>query len=93
MSKKVREPFLAARIVNFILGITILALIVVVMVKKGGTDIYEIAIFALAAIENFIGATISFSEHKKVRGNICAVICAVFFIGTMLLTVQHLGII
>jgi len=93
MNKKVKEPFFAARILNFILGVTILALIVVVMFKKGGTDIYEVAIFTLAAIENFIGATISLSEHKKVRGNIYAVICAVFFIVAVLLTVQLLGII
>ncbi len=93
MNKRVKEPFFAARILNFILGVTILTLVVVVMLKKGGTDIYEVAIFALAAIENFIGATISLSEHKKVRGNIYAVFCAVFLIAAVLLTVKYLGII
>ncbi len=93
MSKKVREPFFAARILNFIIGITILAMVVVVMLKKGGTDIYEVAIFALAAIENFIGATISLSEHKKMRGNVYAVFCAVFLIVAVLLAVQFWEII
>lgn len=93
MSKKVKEPFLTARILNFVLGITILALVAWVMIKKGDTGIYETLIFALAAIENFIGATISFSEHKKVRGNIYAVICAVFLIIALILAVRLFGII
>lgn len=93
MNKKVKEPFLAARTLNFALGIVILALFIVVMIKKGDTEVYETVIFALAAVENFIGATISFSEHKRVRGNLYAVICAVFFIIALILAVRLFGII
>lgn len=93
MSKKVKEPFLTARILNFVLGIAILALAAWVVIKKGDTEIYETLIFALAAIENFIGATISFSEHKKVRGNIYAIICAVFLIIALIWAVRVFGII
>lgn len=92
MNKKIKEPFLAARVLNFVLGIVILSLAAIVMIKREDTVIYEALLFTLAAIENFIGATISFSEHKKVRGNIYAVICAVFFIIALLLAVRAFGI-
>lgn len=92
MNKKVKEPFLATRVINMILGFVILALVLLVIYKDGGTEIYEMMIFALAAVENFIVATVSFSEHKKVRGNIYAVICAIFFIIAIILAVRFLGI-
>lgn len=88
MNKKVKEPFLAARTMNLILGITILVLLFIVMIKENETEIYEMLIFALAAIENFTAATISFSEQKKVRGNIYAIICALFFIAALILAVR-----
>lgn len=93
MNKKAKEPFLAARTLNLLLGFVILALILVVIYKDSGTEIYETLIFALAAIENFIAATISFSEKKKLRGNIYAVICAIFVIVALVLAVRFLGII
>lgn len=89
MNQKVKEPFLTARAVNLILGILILVLLAVVIVKDDGREIYEMLIFALAAIENFIGATISFSEGKKVRGNICAVLCGVFLITVLILAMSY----
>lgn len=89
MSQKVKEPFFITRGVNLILGIVILALIVVVIVKDSGTEVYEMLIFVLAAIENFIGATISFSEGKKVRGNIYAIVCAVFLIVALILAMGY----
>lgn len=92
MNKKVKEPFLATRVINMILGFVILALVLLVIYKDGGTEIYEMMIFALAAVENFIVATVSFSEHKKVRGNIYAVICAIFFIIAIILAVRFLEI-
>ena len=89
MNKQVKEPFFGTRMVNFLLGITILALIVVVFIKQENTEVFEMIIFALAAIENFIGATISFSEQKKVRGNVYAVVCALFLIVALILAVRY----
>ena len=89
MNQKVREPFLRTRMLNFLLGIIILALIVVVIVKDSNTEIFQMLIFALAAIENFIGATVSFSEKKRVRGNVYAIVCAVFLIVALIIAVRY----
>ena len=89
MKRGLREPFFITRAINFILGVIILALMLVVLIKKSGTEIFEIIIFALAAIENFIGATISFSEKKKVRGNVYAIVCAVFLIVALILAMRY----
>ena len=89
MNRKVREPFLLTRMLNFLLGIIILALIVVVVVKDSNTEIFQMLIFALAAIENFIGATVSFSEKKRVRGNVYAIVCAVFLIVALIIAVRY----
>ena len=89
MKRGLREPFFITRAINFILGVIILALMLVVLIKKSGTEIFEIIIFALAAIENFIGATISFSEKKKVRGNVYAIVCAVFLIVALILAMSY----
>ena len=67
MKRGLREPFFITRVINLILGVIILALMLVVIIKKNDTEIFKIIIFALAAIENFIGATISFSEKKRVK--------------------------
>ena len=93
MDKRLREPFLITRAVNLILGIVILALMLVVLIKKSGTEVIKILIFVLAAIENFIGATISFSEKKKVRGNVYAIVCAVFLIVALILAMRYFIII
>lgn len=89
MNKQVKEPFLITRALNLILGIGILALFVARIVMDSGEEIFEMLIFALAAVENFIGATISFSQHKKVRGNIYAIICALFLIAALILAVRY----
>ena len=89
MKRGLREPFFITRAINFILGVIILALMLVVLIKKSGTEIFEIIIFALAAIENFIGATISFSEKKRVRGNVYAIVCAVFLIVALILAMGY----
>ena len=89
MNKKVKEPFLGIRTVNFLIGIVILALVVLVLLKREGTEIYEMILFALASIENFIGAIVSFSEQKKVRGNIYAIVCALFLIVALILAVRY----
>ena len=89
MNKKVKEPFFITRIVNFLLGIAILVLIILLMLNVTGREIFEMLIFALAAVENFIGATISFSEQKRVRGNIYAIVCAVFLIIALILAVRY----
>lgn len=89
MNKKVKEPFFITRIVNFLIGIAVLVLIILVMMNVTGREIFEMLIFALAAVENFIGATISFSEHKRVRGNIYAIVCAVFLIIALILAVRY----
>jgi heme/copper-type cytochrome/quinol oxidase subunit 4 len=89
MKRGLREPFFITRAINFVLGVIILALMLVVLIKKSGTEIFEIIIFALAAVENFIGATISFSEKKKVRGNVYAIVCAVFLIVALILAMRY----
>ena len=89
MNKKAREPFLIARICNLILGIAILVLLVMALVKENNTGILSVLVFALAAIENFIAATIHFSEQKKVRANVYAAICAIFMIIALILAVRY----
>ena len=93
MNKKVKEPFLAARTINMILGFVILLLILVVIYRDSETKNLEILIFVLAAITNFIAATVNFSEKKKLRGNIYAFACAFFFIAAVVTAVSFLGII
>ena len=80
MNKKMREPFFVARLLGMLIGIVILGMLVFILVKGGDTAIYEMIIFALAALENFIAAIICFVQQKTVRGNMYAVICAVFLI-------------
>ncbi len=89
MKQKVKEPFFATRSINFLLGLAILALIVVVFVKKSGTEIFEMLIFVLASVENFIGATISFSENKRVRGTVYAIVCTVFLAIALILAMRY----
>lgn len=89
MNRKMKEPFQNVRAVNFILGIVILILAVVALLREKNREIFEIALFGLAALENFIGATVSFSTQRKVRGNLYAVIGAVFLIMAVILAVRH----
>ncbi len=89
MNKKVKEPFFITRAINLILGIIILVLMILVMLNIEGRKIFETLIFALAAVENFIGATISFSEHKRVRGNVYSIVCALFLIIALILAVRY----
>ncbi len=89
MSKQVKEPFLITRMFNFILGVAILVLVVLRMFTQNYAEIYEMIIFALAAVENFIGATVSFSQKKKVRGNVYAIVCALFLIVALFLAVRY----
>lgn len=93
MKKKVKEPFLAARTMNMILGFVVLMLILVVIYKDSETKLLEIIIFALASIGNFIAATVDFSEKKKLRGNLYAFACAFFFIAAVVTTIRFLGMI
>ena len=53
------------------------------------TQVFEMLIFVLAAVMNFIGATISFSESKKLRGNIYAMVCAVFLVIALILAMGY----
>ena len=89
MKPKVREPFFIIRAVNFLLGIVILALIATVIIMQNNTEVFQMLIFVLAAIMNFISATISFSESKKVRGNIYAIVCAVFLVIALILAMRY----
>lgn len=89
MNRKVREPFLTARTLNFILGVVILILMGLVITDVGMQDVNVMLIFSLASVENFIGATISFSEGKKVRGNIYSIVCAVFLIIALILAMRY----
>jgi uncharacterized membrane protein AbrB (regulator of aidB expression) len=89
MKHKVREPFFWLRIFNFLLGIVILAMILAVIFLEWNTQVFEMLIFVLAAVMNFIGATISFSESKKLRGNIYAMVCAVFLVIALILAMGY----
>lgn len=89
MKPKVREPFFITRVLNLLLGIAVLALVVTVIVLKSNTEIFEMLIFVMAALMNFIGATISFSEGKKVRGNVYAIVCAVFLVVALILAMRY----
>ena len=89
MNPKPREPYLYTRILNLILGVAILILMALVFFRDTGTENFEMLIFLLAAIENFIGATVSFSERKKVRGNVYAIISALFLIIALILAVRY----
>lgn len=89
MNKPVKEPYFAARIFNLTLGVAIMLLIVMRFVARENAAIYEMLIFLLAAIENFIGATISFMQQKRFRGNVYAIICTLFFIVALLLAVRY----
>ena len=92
MNKKVKEPFLTARAVNMVLGFIILLLILLVIYKDSHTEFFQVMIFVLASVMNFIAATVYFSEKKKLRGNIHAVICALFLIAAIVMIVGFLGI-
>jgi uncharacterized membrane protein AbrB (regulator of aidB expression) len=89
MKHKVREPFFLLRAFNFLLGIVILAMILAVIFLEWNTQVFEMLIFVLAAVMNFIGATISFSESKKLRGNIYAMVCAVFLVIALILAMGY----
>ena len=89
MNSKTREPYLYTRILNLVLGVIILILMALVFFQDTGTEKFEMLIFFLAAIENFIGATVSFSERKKVRGNVYAIISALFLIIALILAVRY----
>ena len=89
MKHKVREPFFLLRAFNFLLGIVILAMILAVIFLEWNTQVFEMLIFVLAAVMNFIGATISFSENKKLRGNIYAIVCAVFLVIALILAMGY----
>ena len=93
MNKKTKEPFFAVRTANMVLGFIILLLILLVIYKDSHTEFFQIMIFALAGVMNFIAATVNFSEQKKLRGNIYAVICALFFIVAIVMILGFIGII
>ena len=46
MKRGLREPFFITRAINLILGVIILALMLVVIIKKNDTEIFKIIIFA-----------------------------------------------
>lgn len=89
MNKKGKEPLLFLRSMNFLLGVMILVFLLLAFLKVEGKEVFEIMVFALAAIENFVGATISFSEQKKVRGTIYSVVSAVFVITAAILAFRY----
>lgn len=89
MNKKAKEPFFASRMVSMILGIAVLALMIMILVMDGGTEIFEMLVFALAAVINFISSMICFIQQRMVRGNMYAIICAVFLIVAVFLAVRY----
>lgn len=89
MNKKAKEPFFVSHVISMLLGIIAFAMVIVVLVKDQGTEIYETLIFALGAVINFISAVKCFIQQRMVRGNMYAVICAIFLIVTVILAVKN----
>lgn len=82
--RKTREPFFVIRVMNAVLGLVILGMLFVVLFREEKSWLLESTIFAMAAIQNFIAATISIAEQKKIRGNVYAALCAIFFVAILL---------
>lgn len=89
MKQKDKEASFGLRILNFFLGLTILFLLFLRLFVSEERMVFEIMIFALAAIENFVGATLSFSAQKWVRGNIYAIVSVLFLIMALILGVSY----
>lgn len=89
MNKKTKEPFFISHVISTALGVGVLGLIITVLIKDQGTAIYETLIFALAAVINFISAVRCFIQQRMVRGNMYAMICAVFLIVAVFLAVRY----
>lgn len=89
MNKKAKEPFFVSHVISLVLGVIVLGMIVAMLLIEQGTEIYETLIFSLAAGINFISAVRCFSQQRMVRGNMYAVICAVFLIVAVFLAVHY----
>ena len=89
MEKQVKEPYLLGRLMTLILGVIILGLMIARIVIGSGAKVCEMLIFSLAAVMNFIGATISFSQQKRTKGNIYATVCACFLIVALILALIY----
>lgn len=89
MSKKVKEPFFVSHVISLILGVMILVMVAALLIMDQGTELYETLIFAMAAVINFLSAMKCFIQQRIVRGNMYAVICAVFLIVAIFLAVRY----
>lgn len=89
MKQKDKETSFGLRILNFFLGLTILFLLFLRLFVNEERRVFEIMIFALAAIENFVGATLSFSAQNWIRGNIYAIVSVLFLIMALILGVSY----
>ena len=89
MNKKAKEPFFVSHVISTVLSVGVLGLIITVLAKEEGTALYETLIFALAAIINFISAVRCFIQQRMVRGNMYAMICAVFLIVAVFWAVRY----
>lgn len=85
MKQKDKEASFSLRILNFFLGLTILLLLFLRLFAEEERAVFEIVTFALAAIENFVGATLSISAHNWIRGNLYAMISVLFLIMALIL--------
>lgn len=85
MKRKDKEASFGLRILNFLLGLTILFLLFLRLFVNEERMLFEILIFVLAAIENFVGATLSFSVNNRIRGNIYAIVSVLFLIMALIL--------
>lgn len=89
MNKKAKEPFFVSHVISMLMGVAALILMIAVLIMERGTEIYEIMIFALAAGINFISAVRCFLQQRMVRGNMYAIICAVFLIVAVFFAVRY----
>ena len=92
MKNNKKDQFFAVRIVNMVIGAAILLLVLLSVTMDLGNDIYYVLIFALASIETFLAATVSFAEKKRARANVYAITGAIFLIMAVVTGLQFYGI-
>ena len=89
MNKKAKEPFFVSHVISMLLGVAVLVMVILLLIKDQGREIYETLIFALAAVINFISAVRCFIQQRMVRGNMYAIICTVFLIVAVFWAVRY----
>lgn len=93
MNRREKEPLFWIRVVQVLMELVILGLIIVWLIAKPPAGVIGSVIFLMAAVDNFLGATVYFSAQKRVRGNICAILSTIFLIVGIVLAVWYVWLI